>query len=87
MTTDALSKPKGGRPKGSKTQQLPIVDVVLSQCSKCQSTERTGYSNVKTRASSGTAPDGHPYNFVSRKRTRCRNCGQRRIDVYYENVI
>ncbi|HAH46841.1 hypothetical protein [Gimesia sp.] len=87
MTTAALSKPKAGRPKGSKTEQLPIVDFVLPQCSKCKSSERTGYNNVKTRASSGIAPDGYPYNFVSRKRTSCRNCGQRRIDVYYEYVI
>ena len=33
MTTAALSKPKAGRPKGSKTEQLPIVDFVLPQCS------------------------------------------------------
>lgn len=87
MTTAALSKPKAGRPKGSKTEQLPTVEYVLPRCPKCHSTERTGYNNVKTRASSGTSPHGNPYNFVSRKRTHCRSCGQHRIDVYYENVI
>ena len=86
MTTAELSRPKG-RPKGSKTKQLPIVEIVKSRCPKCHSTERSHYFGVKTRQSSGISPHGNPFNYVSRKRTFCRNCGQARIDVLYENVI
>ncbi|QEG15530.1 hypothetical protein GmarT_13710 [Gimesia maris] len=87
MTTAEISKPKVGRPKGAKTQSLPVQNVFLSQCPACLSTDRLGYSSVKTREFSGTAPTGQPFNYVSRKRTRCRKCGQKRIDVTYENVI
>ncbi|QEG18946.1 hypothetical protein GmarT_48410 [Gimesia maris] len=87
MTTAEISKPKVGRPKGAKTQDLPVQNVFLSQCPVCLSTDRLGYSSVKTREFSGTAPNGQPFNFVSRKRTRCLKCGQKRIDVTYENAI
>lgn len=87
MTTAALSKPKAGRPKGSKTKSIPAQTVFLSQCPVCLSTDRSGYFNVKTREFSGSAPNGQPYNYVSRKQTRCRKCGQRRVDITFENVI
>lgn len=87
MATTELSKPRVGRPKGAKTQSLPIQNIFLSQCPVCLSTDRSGYSSVKTREFSGTTPTGKPYNFVSKKRTHCRKCGQHRIDVTYENVI
>lgn len=87
MTTAALSKPKAGRPKGSKTNPPPITKAILSRCPVCYSTERSGYTRVKTTPRDGTDQNGLPFNYVSRKRTKCRNCGKARIDFVHEYVI
>lgn len=85
--TATKTKKGRGRPKGSKTEDLPIVDVSVSLCSKCKSTERTRYYSIKTMEYSGTTLQGNPYNFISWKRTTCKKCGQNRIDKFYENVV
>ncbi|QDV53708.1 hypothetical protein Enr17x_57890 [Gimesia fumaroli] len=86
MSTTKARK-KTGRPKGKKTQDLPVVEISATHCPKCKSTERTGYRDVRTMEHSGIAPGGYPYNFISWKRTECLKCGQHRIDKKYENVI
>lgn len=85
--TATKQKRKTGRPKGKKTQDLPVAESFASQCPKCRSTERTGYNRVKTMQYSGVSPDDKPFNYISWKRTACLNCGQHRIDKLYENVI
>ena len=65
--------------------KTPIVQATATRCFACQSTDRYGYYNVSAQEFGGVAPDGHPYTHIVRKWTRCRNCGQTRIDRVYEN--
>ena len=75
---------KTGRPAGSKTRDRVVVDVRVSQCPKCHSTERTPYPDTPTRLDGeGTTPEGRPYTAVILRRTTCTNCGQHRVDRSY----
>lgn len=74
-----------GRPPGSKTQKL-VVDCTPGRCKKCSSTEREGYSDVKEMPYRGER-NGLPYTHIVWRRTRCKSCGQGRIDQCLENRI
>jgi hypothetical protein len=77
--------PKTGRPQGSQNIK-PVVDVKLSQCPSCGSTERSRYVGASTEHEyRGIAPDGLSYTHIVRRRTRCECCGQWRIDRTFEN--
>lgn len=81
----AEPQPKSnGRPVGSKTQKV-IAEAHVSRCAKCGSTDRTAYSNTKVYPFPGTDREGHPYTHVVRRTTRCKACGQARIDRSVEN--
>lgn len=75
---------KVGRPVGSKTIDLDLVDTVATRCKVCASTARTKYEKAQTIEGDGVAPDGRPYTRVILRRTQCVNCGQHRIDRWYE---
>lgn len=60
--------------------------VKKSRCPKCQSTDREAYHNVRELAIDSVTPDGERYNRVIWRRTRCKNCGQVRIDKSFELV-
>lgn len=62
----------------------PEVDVEVSSCPNCGSTERTGYHSTKCRELSGVH-NGRPYKTVVWKRTKCRGCGKNRIDRFHLN--
>ena len=68
MTT----KKKPGRPKGSKTQQHPVVEIEKTKCPKCGSTDRDPYLHTTKRELCGQ--------LVIWRKCRCSNCGQIRVD-------
>lgn len=83
--TDDPPRKSRGRPRGSKTTAPDVVTVTASRCRKCDSTEREAYSKTREFERSGVDGEGRPYSHVVWRRTRCRKCGQRRVDRSYEN--
>lgn len=80
----STGKRTGGRPLGSKIRDRVVVDVRVSQCPVCQSTERTAYLDRPARIDGdGINPEGRPYTAVILRRTSCANCGQHRVDRSY----
>ena len=77
-------KPKG-RPAGSENRQYDHVDASGTRCGKCGSTERTRYEQTREIAQIGTTLSGLPFTHVVWRRTRCKACGQWRIDRFFEN--
>lgn len=54
-----------------------------TRCPKCHSVKRERYHRVRSREISGTTRDGRRYTRVTWRRTKCRSCGQCRVDVEY----
>lgn len=77
-----MSEKTKGRPKGSPNVSA-VVDVQLSQCPRCESTRRSEYLDRQLQEYSGTNL-GRKYNRIVRRRTRCLDCGQLRIDRAFE---
>lgn len=77
-----MSEKNKGRPKGSPNVAA-VVDVQLSQCPRCESTRRSEYLDRHLQEYSGTTM-GRKYNRIVRRRTRCLDCGQLRIDRAFE---
>jgi len=77
---------KKGRPSGTKNHDCDRVEVVVSRCMKCDSTERAPYHGTKELKYSGATPDGREYNRVFWRKTVCLVCGQHRIDKSYGMV-
>ena len=77
-----------GRPRGSRNIARDEVDVLVSHCKRCDSTEREPYSgDAQSMDYCGTDPQtGRRYNRIVWRRTQCRKCGQHRIDKCYEFV-
>lgn len=71
-----------------KTQ---VVETQLTRCNACGSTERMGYNRVESfdhRDAGGIDPaTSKPATHRVSRWTNCKNCGQARIDVHYENRI
>jgi C4-type Zn-finger protein len=63
-----------GRPKGSKTVQVPIVLVQPSACPRCGSTRRQNYSQKRSKIINGKS--------VVWNRTSCLCCGLARDDKF-----
>ena len=78
MAKKATKKPKRAYTKGGVPQAKEVAKTVqvLTTCPKCKSTSREGYSAIKTMDLNG--------NKVSWKRTKCKDCGQRRMDKTIE---
>lgn len=76
------------RPKGSKNIKRDEVEVHLSRCKKCGSTDREAYVDRPIRLDAcGVEPvTNKPYSAVVWRRTRCNNCGQHRTDKSYEFI-
>ena len=74
---------KAGRPKGAKTKKAKIVDAVPSRCPKCGSTEKE-HLNKQELVNAGVTPAGEPFDTIVLRRTRCRSCGQMRMDRSHE---
>jgi hypothetical protein len=74
---------KPGRPAGS-TDIREVATAEPSRCSKCQSTERTPYTNKTEKAIAGLH-EGKPYTHVVWRSTTCAGCSQARRDRSYEH--
>lgn len=77
----AKSTGKPGRPAGSKTIPRQEVEVVVSRCKVCHSTNRTRYGNPIVQEATGTDPQGKPFTHVVARPTQCTDCGQARRDI------
>ena len=78
---------KPGRPLGSKTQDVPHVEAILTRCRDCGSTERAEYTNYREHAGDGVTTDGRPFTHTVWRDTKCLSCGQRRCDITRENRV
>ncbi len=79
---------KPGRPLGAKTPDRDVVDVELSRCQRCGSTDRKNYSS-RIEVVGGGIHNGEPYTSVIVRHTQCANpdCGQHRVDRFYQNSM
>ena len=73
-----------GRPKGSTNADADVITVEPSRCKRCGSTRRGDYYGKTEQAFQGVQ-DGLPFTHIVRRRTKCLDCGQVRIDRAYEN--
>ena len=80
---NAKNTARPGRPKGSGNVETDCVHVEASRCKQCGSTEREGYSRRLVREIAGER-DGVPYDRVVWRWTKCRACGQARVDITCE---
>jgi hypothetical protein len=71
--------------KDNSAKPAIVVEASPSQCPKCLSTQRTGYTQTIVQAYSGLAKDRRPYTHIVRRRCQCLACGQHRIDRSLEN--
>jgi len=78
----AEPKAKPGRPKGSKNA-VDVVVVERSHCPKCGSARRSEYWGRMVQKCPSLRADGTPYTSIIRRRCRCLDCGQVRIDKEY----
>ena len=72
-----------GRPIGSKTTTL-IVEVPAVPCPKCGSYERTPYEWSRGVDGERTLEDGTVIVFERRKKCRCLDCKEPRIESHYQ---
>ena len=84
--TDTAKLPKQkrkrrGRPLGSKNHAQPTVPKPTARCPKCRSTHHEVRTVIGRQSNSGTTPDGQPYTSITRRRVRCRSCGQHFITI------
>lgn len=70
---------KQGRPPGSKNMDKPVEDTYSTCCKKCGSTDREKYWNSRT-VNADKVINGVKYKKVIIHNTRCRKCGQARVD-------
>jgi predicted Zn-ribbon and HTH transcriptional regulator len=75
---------KTGRPKGTRAEPAQTVVAEPTRCPKCQSTQRDKYLSFHEQAVFGMRSGGMPYTRIIKRRCRCANCGQVRIDKSYE---
>jgi len=74
---------KRGRPAGSKTAPLVVVEVIPAACTKCGSTRRKVLSK-RERNITGNAPNGQQRTHIVWRRCKCDACGQVRAEVSHE---
>lgn len=68
------------RPKGSKTQNIPVINRPEPiHCPVCGSIEKEGALQTITYPYAGIV-NGREYTKVIRRRIRCADCGQIRIE-------
>jgi len=78
------SSRRPGRPKGSTNADADVITVEPSRCKRCGSTRRGDYYGRTEQAFQGVQ-DGLPFTHIVRRRTKCLDCRQLRIDRAYEN--
>ena len=86
MNQQAKKQTGPGRPVGAKTADRDVVDVEVSRCKRCGSTDRAPYSSKIELVGCGVH-NGQPYTSVIVRHTQCQNpdCYQHRVDRFYQN--
>lgn len=77
------AKPKG-RPQGARNHQIEHAEGQLTRCPKCGSTARGPYGQRLVQQRIGVDASGQPYTQIVRRRTKCLDCGQHRMDRHVE---
>ena len=77
-----MTKRGPGRPKESKNAE-DVVVVERSHCPKCGSSRCSEYWGRMVQKCPGLRADGTPYAAIIRRRCRCLDCAQTRIDKEY----
>ena len=67
-----------------KQKPQDVSEVTLSRCKKCDSTEREAYFGTPIVHDIAGIHNGREYNRKVMKRTRCKACGQQRLDAFFE---
>lgn len=75
-------KPRG-RPKGAKTKDAPVVEVVPTRCPACGSTQRGSYFGTPRHLKIKGINDGVEYVSITYRRCKCTKCGQLRMEKTY----
>jgi len=73
------------RPKRSKNA-VEVVAVERSHCPKCGSSRRSDYWGKMVQRCAGIRA-GTPYRSIIRRRCRCLDCGQVRIDKEFRAIL
>jgi len=82
----AKKKPRKATTKDkAATAKTETLEVPVSRCPMCQSTERTAYHTTRELEYTGINANHQPYTHVVWRRTSCASCGQVRIDKSFEN--
>lgn len=77
----------GGSRKGSKNLERPVVEVVVSHCKTCGSTDKRTTGQAPLIQDHSGIHHGKKYTHIVRRRYCCKNCGQHRIDLTRENRL
>jgi hypothetical protein len=77
-----MTAKRPGRPKGSKNA-VDVVVVERSPAAAGGSSRRSEYWGRMVQNCPGLRTDGTPYTAIIRRRCRCLDCGQVRIDKEY----
>ena len=86
-TLEPTEKKKPGRPAGAENRAYDTADSDVTRCAKCQSTERSPYSQRRATDFHNThLQDGKPYNRIVYRSCHCLQCGQHRRDRTFELV-
>jgi len=64
-------------------EAMCVLVVERSGCPKCGSSRRSEHWGRMVQKCSGLRADGTPYAAIIRRRHRCLDCGQMRIDKKY----
>jgi hypothetical protein len=71
----------------SKALKYDYVEVTVSQCRKCKSTDRGHYFKRQVFVIEGrNRVTGEPYNMIVNRFCKCAACNQARIDKHFLNV-
>ncbi|TWT56506.1 hypothetical protein CA85_40370 [Allorhodopirellula solitaria] len=80
-----MNETKGSSPNIASSSRAPVTTQTFGesrQCPQCGCTERDPYN--RGRSVVLTPTESSPWTHRSSKRCKCKACGTRRIDHYYE---
>lgn len=87
-TTTKKTSKRTTKPQASKETKpsTSSADTTATRCRKCGSTERESYQQKHEIPAAGQlAPDGKPASHIKLQWTKCKSCGQSRVDRTYLN--
>lgn len=79
------AKPVIGRPQGSKTEDVEVIEADPKRCPSCHGTDLQHLWSQKPFDHNGKTRSGAPYNQVRWTKNKCRNCGV--VAVYKSYVM